>query len=520
MAESAPPVRHLVHVEDSPYDAELVRRALQAGGLAANLTRVESEPEFVAVVTGDPPDAVLSDYSLPTCSGIDVLRLTRKLCPGTPVIFVSGTIGEDRAAEILREGATDYVLKDRLGRLAPAVERALREAEERRERQRLESQLLQAQKMDMVGRLAGGVAHDFNNLLTVILGYGVALRGQVGHDPEARKNLEAILLAGERAAALTRQLLSFSRKQRMELRLADLNAVVRDVESLLRRLIGEDVELCSELAAGLPPVLVDATQIGQVLVNLAVNARDAMPDGGRLTIETAAVELGEDYTHQHAGVESGRYVLLAVTDTGIGMDADTRRQLFEPFFTTKEPGKGTGLGLATSYGIVRQCGGHIGVYSELGHGACFKVYLPVAQAGGGAAPSAPAPGPPPQGSETILLVEDDEAVRRLTRAVLERQGYRVLEAAESTAALELVERHRAEIALLLTDVIMSGMSGPALASRAAQTIPGLRLLLMSGYAADAVVRHGVLEPDTSFVQKPFTPAVLARKVREVLDAPR
>jgi signal transduction histidine kinase len=505
-----------VHVEDSPDDAELVQRALRVGGFAATLTRVETEAELVAVLRSGPPDVILSDYSLPRFSGLDVLRLTRLFSPETPVIVVSGTIGEDRAAEILREGAIDYVLKDRLARLVPAVERALREAEERRVRQRLEEQLFQAQKMEALGRLAGGVAHDFNNLLTVILGYGSLVAGQVARDPDAARNLEQMLLAGERAAGLTRQLLSFSRKQVGQPRLIDVNIVVQEIERMLRRLIGEDIDLHSVLAPDLWRVLADMGQIEQVIVNLAVNARDAMPEGGKLTIETANVDLGAEYAAVHAEVQPGQYVLLAVTDTGTGMDAETQRRIFEPFFTTKEPGKGTGLGLATCYAIVRQSGGHLWVYSEPGRGASFKVYLPRAEGGPAVAVDGPAP-PPAGGAETILLVEDDETVCFLARTVLEGRGYHVLAAPDSATALELVAAHAEGIALLVADLVMPGLSGPDLARRAAERIPGLRVLLMSGYAADAVVRHGVLAPGAAFLQKPFTPDALARKVREMLD---
>ncbi|HEX9670972.1 MAG TPA: response regulator [Thermoanaerobaculia bacterium] len=387
------------------------------------------------------------------------------------------------------------------------------------ERKSLEEQLRQAQKMEAIGRLAGGIAHDFNNLLTVILGYGSVVAGRVAPDLEASRNLEEMLLAAERAATLTRQLLSFSRRQVLQPRLVDLNAVVRGVEQMLHRLLGEDVELRAELAPDLGRVLADAGQVEQVLVNLAVNARDAMPGGGRLTIATSDRELDAAYAAEHVDVQPGHYVELAVTDTGTGIEPEVLSHLFEPFFTTKETGKGTGLGLATSYGIVRQSGGHIWVYSEPGRGACFKIYLPRAEAPAAAARREAVSAPGRGREETVLLVEDDSTLRRLARTVLDGQGYRVMEADSAAAALEAVAAHQGRIDLLLTDVVMPGLGGPDLGRRLRAELPGLKVLLMSGYADDAVGRHGVLDAGTAFLQKPFNAAGLARKVREVLDAP-
>ncbi|HEX5761332.1 MAG TPA: response regulator [Thermoanaerobaculia bacterium] len=386
----------------------------------------------------------------------------------------------------------------------------------RGESELLDEQLRQTQKMEAVGRLAGGVAHDFNNLLTVILGYGSSAAARVAHDPEAAKELEEVLLAARRAAALTRQLLSFSRRQVLQPRLLDPNELVRGVERLLRRLLGEQVELQVELAPGVGRVLADPDQIEQVLLNLAVNGREAMPEGGRLTIETADVELDAVAAARQGGLESGRYVQIAVADTGVGIDPEARRRLFEPFFTTKEPGQGAGLGLASSYGIVRQSGGCILVYSEPGQGARFKIYLP--RAGNAATPpprEAAAPRPPAQA--TVLLVEDDSALRRLARTVLEGKGYRVLEADSSDSALSLAAARAGEIDLLLTDVVMPGLSGPDLARRLRATRPALPVLLMSGYFDDAVEQDGLAEFGTAFLQKPFNAAGLTSKVREVLN---
>src|SRR5437773_6131039 len=384
---------------------------------------------------------------------------------------------------------------------------------------RLEDQLRQAQKMEAVGRLAGGVAHDFNNLLTAILGSVELLLRELAPASPLRQDATEIKKAGERAAALTRQLLAYSRRQVLNPEVLDLNRVVADMDRMLRRLIGEDVDLVTRPAPDLDTVRADRGQIEQVLVNLVLNARDAMPQGGKLTIETANVELGPGYVEAHEGARAGAYALLAVSDTGSGMDAETAAHLFEPFFTTKEVGKGTGLGLATVYGIVKQSEGYITAYSEPGDGTTFKIYL-LRAAAPGAAPPAP-PAPPgkatARGSETILVVEDEEAVRSLSRRALEASGYTVLAAADGPDAVRLLERYGGPIHLVLTDVIMPGMNGRELAERLVQRRPGLRVLYMSGYPGDAIVHRGALEPGTAFLQKPFMPEDLARKVREVLD---
>jgi signal transduction histidine kinase len=382
-----------------------------------------------------------------------------------------------------------------------------------------QEQLFQAQKLEAVGRLAGGISHDFNNLLTAIMGYSdLSLQRLLDGDP-LKYNLKEIRKASESAAALTRQLLAFSRKQVMQPKVLNLNSVVANLERMLKRMIGEDIELRTSLHAALGNVEADPGQIEQVIMNLAVNARDAMPAGGNVTIETANVYLDEAYAHSHIAVSPGHFVMLAVSDAGMGMDAETQERMFEPFFTTKEAGKGTGLGLSMVYGIVKQSGGNIWVYSELGKGTTFKIYFPRIDAvAENYSQPAPTSSDVPTGSETILLVEDAEVVRQLARQVLELNGYQVLEADAADRALVLCETYDARIDLLLTDVVMPGLSGSETAKRVLALKPEIKVLYMSGYTDDAIVYHGVLEAGLNFIQKPFTPDALAKKVREVLDS--
>jgi PAS domain S-box-containing protein len=388
------------------------------------------------------------------------------------------------------------------------VETALRDREE---------QLRQSQKLEAVGQLAGGIAHDFNNLLTVIGGYSSILLNKLPQDSPFHLTVEEIKKASDRAAGLTRQLLAFSRKQILQPKILDLNTVVSDLDKMVRRLIGEDIDLSAITNPNLGKVKADPGQIEQVLLNLIVNARDAMPGGGKLTIETANVSLPSDYALSH-GAAGGRYVMLAVSDTGCGMDKQLQKRVFEPFFTTKASGKGSGLGLATVYGIVKQSDGHIWLYSEVGKGTCFKIYLPCVDENG--ADYANAAGVPlaPKGTETLLLVEDEDQVRQIVKAILEQQGYDVLAAANGEEALKLAEVHGPRLHLLMTDVVMPQMSGRELAEQLTGILPNLKVLYMSGYTDDAIVRHGLLDASLSFIQKPFDAASAARKVREVLDS--
>jgi PAS domain S-box-containing protein len=386
------------------------------------------------------------------------------------------------------------------------------------DRNRLERQFQQAQKMEAIGQLAGGVAHDFNNLLTVILGYSEFLLETFPADDSRRQDVEEIRKAGQSAGSLTRQLLAFSRKQILEPVVLDLNAVLANSDRMVRRLIGEHIKIITRFDPGLGLVKADAGQIEQILVNLAVNARDAMPDGGTITIETGNVEFDEQYVRTHVGAATGAHIVVAVSDTGHGMSEQTQSHLFEPFFTTKEKGKGTGLGLATIYGIVKQSGGSIWVYSELERGTTFKVCFPRVE--GVAAPlvSARSSVPSPTGKETILLAEDASGLLELAKKILERYGYTVLEAPNGIEALQICERHHGTIHLLLTDVVMPGMSGRDLADRVALLYPGMKVLYTSGYTDNAIVQRGVLSAGTAFLQKPYAPEALARKVRDLLDA--
>jgi signal transduction histidine kinase/ActR/RegA family two-component response regulator len=415
----------------------------------------------------------------------------------------------------------DLRLAERIGaHIAGAVANAQLYTERihaEKERAAIEEQLRQSQKMEAIGALAGGVAHDFNNLLTVITGHCELLQMTLPENEPDKQALGDIHEAARRAASLTRQLLAFSRKQILEPKVLDLNEIVDNLEKMLRRLIGEDVVLTTALSPGISAVRVDPGQMEQVVINLAVNARDAMPQGGRLTIETRDIELTEAYCRLHSDVKPGRYALLSITDTGCGMTPEVKGRIFEPFFTTKGPGKGTGLGLATVFGIVKQSDGHIQVYSELGFGTCFKICLAAVEAKAGSAQSEFGTGKARQGSETILLVEDEEGVRKIAKLILEKHGYKVLEASDGRKALAIAESFKGPIDLVLTDVVMPAMSGTQLMGLLHARHSRVKVLFMSGYTDDAMVRHGLIDAKAAFLHKPFSVIALAKKVREVLD---
>jgi nitrogen-specific signal transduction histidine kinase len=386
------------------------------------------------------------------------------------------------------------------------------------ESRRLEEQLRQAQKMEAIGRLAGGVAHDFNNVLGVIIGYSELAQDIVDQGNPIYDQLREIKKAADRAASLTRQLLAFSRQQILQPASHNLNAIVDNLLKMLKRMVAEDVEVSFVAGSPLGNIYVDRGQIEQILMNLAVNARDAMPEGGKLIIETADADLDQNYAKQHAPLRPGPYVRLSVTDNGVGMDSVTLRQIFEPFFTTKEMGRGTGLGLSIVYGIVKQSGGYIWVYSEPGHGTSFKIYFPRIEA-----PAELLSESHPEevhfaGTETILLVEDDDALRNLAVRLLRTSGYKVLEAADAAIAIDLAKKYDGQIKMLLSDVILSKVSGPELAQTLRSFCPDLKVILMSGYAGDIIARRGVLDSKTVFIEKPFTKTVLLSRVRSVLDS--
>jgi signal transduction histidine kinase len=509
----------LLLLEDQENHALLLLHELERNGYEVTYERVQSRDAMLAALTQRQWDIIISDFTMPQFSALDALAVCRERGVEIPFIIVSGTIEEESAIEALRLGADDFITKGRLARLGPAIDRGLRDFQERQARGTAEARLTQAQKMEAVGQLAGGVAHDFNNLLGVIQGYGELLLKSLVKDDARRSRLEAILEAASRGTALTRQLLTFSRQQPIEARSVDLNSVVTGIEPMLRRLISEDIEMVTVLDDGLHRVRVDPTQLEQVLMNLAINARDAMAGGGRLVVETSNVELDERYVTSHPDAKLGPYAMLAVSDTGHGMDAETLSHIFEPFYTTKERGKGTGLGLATVYGIVRQSGGHVAVYSEPGRGTTFKVYLPRTEQAETVAAAPAVPDMTRAGWETVVLVEDEPPLRAVIHDLLQEGGYTVIDGPSPEASLAAAEAHSGPIHLLLTDLVMPQMSGREAAERIKAARSGVKVLYMSGYTNAFAVQQGDLPHAHAFLQKPFSLDVLLRKVREVLDLP-
>jgi two-component system cell cycle sensor histidine kinase/response regulator CckA len=626
----------VLYLEDTLSDFELCVRALQNGGVSAETSRVTNAEEFREQLTKSAYDIVLADYRVPGWTGLEAFRLLQAMEMDVPFILVTGSLGDELATECIKQGMSDYILKDRLSRLPLAVRQAIQrketadalrqsetefkslvgqapvgiyrssvledrflavnpalvkmlgyasadevaklrlsrdvyvKANERRrvleeiatqdnyiglelqwkrqdgtpltvrvsgrpirnqqgetvihevvaeditQQKSLEQQLWQAQKMEAVGRLAGGVAHDFNNLLMVVNGCAeLALRNT--SEPRVRQYAEQIIAAGQKASLVTRQLLTFSRKHVFESKVLDLNLLVRDFTKLLPPLIGEDVELRVLTAIDPASVKIDAGQTEQVVMNLVVNARDAMPNGGKLVIETASVAFDDSDALLHPEIPAGRYVTLAVSDSGIGMDGETKKRIFEPFFTTKEAGKGTGLGLATVFGIVKQSQGFITVYSERGTGTTFKIYFPRVEDSPQAAQDPVLKVDDiPRGSETILLVEDEAGLRSIAREFLESIGYTVLESGNGAEAFAVALDYPGPIHVILTDLIMPGLRGPEVVFRLKKSRPAARAIFMSGYA-DRLLQVEELGPDAVFLQKPFSLATLAQKLRTVID---
>lgn len=512
----------LLQLEDNPLDAELILAMLTEGGIPCEARRVDRRESFVSALKEGSFDLILADYSLPGFDGITALSLARQLRPDLPFIFVSGTLGEELAIEAMHQGATDYILKQRLGRLVPSLQRAIRELQERQERARVEEalrqsekQLRQAQKMEAVGRLAGGLAHDFNNLLTVIMGHAQVLINEMTTEHHFRSKVEEMQKAGERAATLIRQLLTFSRKQPSTPKVLSVNPLITNFETMMRRLIGEHLELTLKLAPQDLRITADPAQIEQILMNLVVNARDAMPRGGKVTIDTSLIELTRAPMHHVQPPAPGPFIRLSVSDTGSGMPADVLAHIFEPFFTTKEEGKGTGLGLSTVFGIVTQNGGGIDVTSRVGQGTRFDVYFPSAQSQADLTATPDTARASSQGRETILLVEDDAPVRDLVRDELKKLGYRVLESKNGLEACLVATQRAGHFHLLLTDVVMPGMNGTELAQHLRIIKPDLKILFISGYADDIGV--GAMDQLSDYLQKPFTPEALGQRVRRLLD---
>jgi two-component system, cell cycle sensor histidine kinase and response regulator CckA len=501
-------------------NADLIVAELSRGGYEPRYEYVTTAEQLGKVLSAD-WDLAIADFPANGFGALESLAIIREARVDLPVIAVTRRLNRADVMAVLEAGAADHLTRGRLMRLNTAVEREVCAARMRRERNRLEEQVRQAEKMEAVGRLAGGVAHDFNNLLTVITGYSDLLLARPEHLQESQRSaLEEIRRSAERGGALTNQLLAFSRRQPLENRAVHLNELVLQIEKLLRRLVGEDIEMVTIPEASHDLVQADPCRLEQVIINLAVNARDAMPDGGKLTIETGTVHLSDAFSANQLGVRPGPYVTISVVDTGIGMDEETQSHIFEPFFTTKGPGHGTGLGLASAYGIIRQSGGAIAAFSQLGAGTTIRIYLPFAREEKKTASRSASANERLNGAETILLVEDEVRVRKLIVDVLTARGYQVLEATRGEEAIRLCRLYKKNIDLSVIDVVMPEMNGPDLVRQLTPLKPGMRVLYISGYTDEVIVHHGILRSGAAFLQKPFFPDALVRKVREVLDGHR
>jgi signal transduction histidine kinase len=502
----------------------MLLRVLRKAGYEVVYERVFNAATMKDALRQKKWDVVISDYEMPGFGGFEALQVLKDSGLDLPFILASSVVTEETAVAAMKAGAHDFIMKGRLARLVPAIERELREAETRVARKaaeealrQSEEQFRQAQKLEAVGRLAAGVAHDFNNILTAITGHGEMLIRQMEANDARRGHVEQIQKAATMAAGLTRQLLTFSRKQVIEPRVLKLNDVVHDIEKMIRRIIGEDIEFDTQLDPEAGHIKADPGQIEQVIMNIAVNARDAMPNCGELRITTTNTTLDERYVKNFPELRAGDYVMLSIADTGIGMTDQVKAHLFEPFFTTKSAGKGTGLGLATCFGIVQQSDGHINVHSELGRGTTFTIYFPRVKS---AVEPQQARGPQRDvvgGNETVLLVEDETSVRELTALTLRQKGYTVFEAVNGQDGLRTAHQKKGEIDLVLTDVVMPLMGGKQMADAIHAAYPKTKVLFTSGYTEEAIGHHGVLRPGIVFLQKPYVTATLASKVREVLD---
>lgn len=504
-------------VEDSEDDILLLSRELRRNGYDLHIERVETAEAMAASLGNSTWDIVLADYHLPFFSGLEALTMVQEKDLDLPFIIVSGVIGEEMAVAAMKAGAHDYIMKDNLARLSPAIDRALQEALMRQERRKLEDQLLQAQKMEAVGLLAGGIAHDFNNILTAIMGYGSLLQSLMSTDDPLRTYVNQIITASVKAASLTQSLLAFSRKQVLNIEPVNVNEIIEDITTLLSRIMGEHIDVRTDLSTSPLFVLADKGQLEQVLMNLATNSRDVMPEGGSFVISTEMIELDDSYAEFGEYVQSGKYVAISVTDTGCGMDEETRQKIFEPFFTTKDAGRGTGLGLAIVYGIIKQHKGLIEVISSRARGTTFRLLLPMVDERAEIRESAARAKMAEGGSETILLAEDNDAVRDLVRDVLEKSGYRVIQSVDGVDALTRFNENPEAVDLALLDVVMPKKSGVKVFDEMQRARPDLKVLFMSGYVDDVEARREISEKGLPFLKKPLSLDELRCRVREILD---
>ena len=508
---------HALIIEDSEEDCALLLRALRQDGYEVLHTRIDTADGLHKALRDHQWDLIISDFSMPGFSGISALKIVRDKDPNVPFIFVSGTIGEDVAVDAMRNGAQDYVLKGNLHRLLPAIHREIIEAETRREHRRSEQKIRQLEKFEAIGKLAGGIAHDSNNVIGAIMGWAEMGEEEAAKGSRAHKFFRLIREQSERASRLTQQLLAYARRQVLSPRNINLNDIVGEAMAMLQRVIGEHIEVKTRLAPDLHTTKADVAQVEQVLLNLCFNARDAMPAGGRLLIETRNIELDQAYCRRNGSLSPGRYVQLSVSDSGMGMDASIMEKIFEPFFTTKEKGKGTGLGLATAFGIVNQHLGHIDVSSEIGKGSIFRIYLPAIEESAEVrleTEEAPVRG----GTETILLAEDHEGLRQMSHELLSGLGYSIVLVRDGREAVEKFKADPRKFSLLVLDVVMPRLGGPDAFEEIRKVNPSIPVIFTSGYSEESEILRSLLSRGgAQLLQKPYPPSDLARKIRDILD---